>query len=136
MSSLSFLVDSPQDAKFRAEVSAWMKDNLPTELVNWSTRPPREMIQPWHFKLYERGWIAPHWPRKYGGMEASISEQLILQEELSRAGAPVLSRQALGHIGPILMQHGTDAQRKEHLPRMLSGAVSYTHLTLPTNREV
>ena len=125
MSSLSFLVDSPQDAKFRAEVSAWMRDNLPTELVNWSTRPPREMIQPWHFKLYERGWIAPHWPRKYGGMEASISEQLILQEELSRAGAPVLSRQALGHIGPILMQHGTDAQRKEHLPRMLSGDVMW-----------
>jgi alkylation response protein AidB-like acyl-CoA dehydrogenase len=125
MSSLSFLVDSPKDAKFRAEVSAWMKKYLPEELRNWSTRPPREMIQPWHFKLYERGWIAPHWPKEYGGMEASISEQLILQEELSRAGAPILSRQALGHIGPILMHHGTDAQKQAHLPQMLSGDVMW-----------
>jgi len=125
MSSLSFLVDSPQDAKFRAEVSAWMAENLPEDLRGWSTRPPREMIQPWHFKLYERGWIAPHWPKAYGGMEASISEQLILQEELSRAGAPILSRQALGHIGPILMHHGTDSQKKDHLPQMLSGEIMW-----------
>ncbi|NKB19684.1 MAG: acyl-CoA dehydrogenase [Alphaproteobacteria bacterium] len=125
MSSLSFLVDSPQDAKFRAEVSTWMKENLPAELVGWSTRPPREMIQPWHFKLYERGWIAPHWPKEHGGMEASISEQLILQEELSAAGAPILSRQALGHIGPILMHHGTDPQKEDHLPKMLSGEVMW-----------
>ena len=125
MSSISFLVDSPQDAKFRAEVNAWMKENLPEELRGWSTRPPREMIQPWHFKLYERGWIAPHWPKAFGGMEASISEQLILQEELGRAGAPILSRQALGHIGPILMHHGTDIQKKDHLPKMLSGEVMW-----------
>ncbi|MBK19684.1 MAG: acyl-CoA dehydrogenase [Rhodospirillaceae bacterium] len=125
MSSLSFLVDSPQDAKFRSEVRAWMTENLPDELRGWSTRPPRKMIQPWHFKLYERGWIAPHWPKEHGGMEASISEQLILQEELGRAGAPILSRQALGHIGPILMHHGTAAQKEEHLPKMLTGEVMW-----------
>ena len=123
MTSLSFLVDSAQDAKFRLEVLSWMAENLPEELRGWSTRPPREMIQPWHHKLFERGWIAPHWPKEYGGMEASISEQLILQEELGHAGAPILSRQALGHIGPILMRHGTDAQKAYHLPKMLSGEV-------------
>ena len=102
-----------------------MAENLPEELRGWSTRPPREMIQPWHHKLFERGWIAPHWPKEYGGMEASISEQLILQEELGHAGAPILSRQALGHIGPILMRHGTDAQKAYHLPKMLSGEVMW-----------
>ncbi len=125
MTSLSFLVDSAQDAKFRLEVRSWMAENLPDELRGWSTRPPREMIQPWHHKLFERGWIAPHWPKEYGGMEASISEQLILQEELGHAGAPILSRQALGHIGPILMRHGTDAQKAYHLPKMLSGEVMW-----------
>ena len=125
MTSLSFLVDSAQDAKFRLEVRSWMAENLPEELRGWSTRPPREMIQPWHHKLFERGWIAPHWPKEYGGMEASISEQLILQEELGHAGAPILSRQALGHIGPILMRHGTDAQKAYHLPKMLSGEVMW-----------
>ena len=125
MTSLSFLVDSAQDEKFRLEVRSWMAENLPEELRGWSTRPPREMIQPWHHKLFERGWIAPHWPKEYGGMEASISEQLILQEELGHAGAPILSRQALGHIGPILMRHGTDAQKAYHLPKMLSGEVMW-----------
>ncbi|MBO38216.1 MAG: acyl-CoA dehydrogenase [Rhodospirillaceae bacterium] len=125
MTSLSFLVDSAQDAKFRLEVRSWMAENLPDELRGWSTRPPREMIQPWHHKLFERGWIAPHWPKEYGGMEASISEQLILQEELGHAGAPILSRKALGHIGPILMRHGTDAQKAYHLPKMLSGEVMW-----------
>jgi hypothetical protein len=125
MTSLSFLVDSAQDAKFRLEVRSWMAENLPEELRGWSTRPPREMIQPWHHKLFERGWIAPHWPKEFGGMEASISEQLILQEELGHAGAPILSRQALGHIGPILMRHGTDAQKAYHLPKMLSGEVMW-----------
>ena len=125
MTSLSFLVDSAQDAKFRLEVRSWMAENLPEELRGWSTRPPREMIQPWHHKLFERGWIAPHWPKEYGGMEASISEQLILQEELGHAGAPILSRQALGHIGPILMRHGTEAQKAYHLPKMLSGEVMW-----------
>lgn len=125
MTSLSFLVDSAQDAKFRSEVRKWMAKNLPDELRGWSTRPPRDMIQPWHHKLFEKGWIAPNWPKEYGGMEASISEQLILQEELGHAGAPILSRQALGHIGPILMRHGTDAQKADHLPKMLSGEVMW-----------
>ena len=125
MTSLSFLVDSAQDAKFRSEVRNWVAKNLPDELRGWSTRPPRDMIQPWHHKLFEKGWIAPNWPKEYGGMEASISEQLILQEELGHAGAPILSRQALGHIGPILMRHGTDAQKADHLPKMLSGEVMW-----------
>ena len=125
MTSLSFLVDSAQDAKFRSEVRNWMAKNLPDELRGWSTRPPRDMIQPWHHKLFEKGWIAPNWPKEYGGMEASISEQLMMQEELGHAGAPIRSRQASGHIGPILMRHGTDAQKADHLPKMLSGEVMW-----------
>ena len=121
--TVSFLVDSEEDAAFRREVRDWLEANLPHSLRGWSVRPPPEMIQPWHRKLYERGWIAPHWPKKYGGMEATLTQQLILQEELARIGAPVLSRQALQHIGPILMRHGTEAQKREHLPKMLSGEV-------------
>mgnify|MGYP001201915767 FL=1 len=125
MTSFSFLVDSPEDAQFRSEVRSWLAQNLPDNLRGWSTRPPRDLIQPWHYKLYKQGWIAPHWPKEYGGMEASISEQLILQEELGHAGAPILSRQALGHIGPILIRHGTEKQKSDHLPGMLSGDIMW-----------
>ena len=119
--SLGFLVDTPADARFRAEVRDWLEANLPAEMRGWSTRPPPEMLRPWHRKLYDRGWIAPHWPKLYGGMEATLGQQLVLQEELGRIGAPVLSRQALGHIGPILIKHGAEAQKAQHLPRMLTG---------------
>lgn len=123
MKGISFLVDSEEDSIFRREVRAWLEEALPSELRGWSTRPPPELIRPWQRRLYEKGWIAPNWPKQHGGMEATLSQQLILQEELSRVRAPVLSRQALGHIGPILMRYGTEAQKFEHLPKMLSGEV-------------
>ncbi len=123
--TISFLIDSEEDSVFRAEVRAWLEENLSPELRGWSVRPPPELIRPWHRKLFEKGWIAPHWLKKYGGMEATLNQQLILMEELGRIGAPVLSRQALGHIGPILMRHGTEEQKAEHLPKMLSGEVHW-----------
>ena len=125
MSNFSFIKDSKEDAAFRAEVRDWLAENLPDNLRNWATRPPPELIRPWHAKLYEKGWIAPNWPKKYGGMEATLNQQLILLEELGRAGAPIISRQALGHIGPILMQYGTEEQKTQHLPKMLSGEVHW-----------
>lgn len=121
MSAISFIADTREDAAFRLEVRKWLAENLPPELQGWSTRPPPELIRPWQRKLYDRGWIAPNWPKRYGGMEATLNQQLILQEEFGRAGAPVLSRQAVGHIGPILIRHGTEAQKAEHLTGMLSG---------------
>lgn len=123
MAVMSFLVDNDQEAAFRAEVRDWMVENLPPELRGWSVRPPPGLVQPWFRALYDRGWIAPNWPTEYGGMAATLNQQLILQEELGRIGAPVLSRQALGHIGPILMRHGTEAQKEQHLKKMLTGEV-------------
>lgn len=125
MSNFSFLQDSKEDAAFRKDVRAWLEENLPQELRGWSTRPPPELMTPWHRKLYEKGWIAPHWPTEYGGSDMKLTQQLILQEETGRIGAPVLSRQAIGHIGPILMKYGTEDQKAQHLPKMLSGEVHW-----------
>ena len=61
-------------------------------------------------KLYQQGWVARHWPKEYVGMDVSVDKQLILQEELGHAGAPVLSRQTVNHIGPIIMKFGTQKQ--------------------------
>jgi alkylation response protein AidB-like acyl-CoA dehydrogenase len=76
---------------------------------------------PWYRRVAERGWIAPHWPREHGGMEASPVEQVILFEEMARAGAPDLPLQGINHLGPLLISAGTEAQRRTHLPRILSG---------------
>jgi alkylation response protein AidB-like acyl-CoA dehydrogenase len=67
--------------------------------------------------------VAPHWPKVYGGLEASLGEQIILIEELARVGAPHLPVQGLNHIGPILMKYGTPEQKARHLPPILKGDV-------------
>ena len=99
---ISFTTDTEDDRAFRLEVRAWLEEALPDRLRGLSTRPDFEDAQWWFKKLAARGWIAPHWPAEWGGMDANISQQIILREELAHAGAPELSGQGLNHIGPIL----------------------------------
>jgi len=76
---------------------------------------------PWYRALHQRGWIAPHWPRSHGGMGASPVQQVILMEEMARAGTPDIPMQGLNHIGPMLVARGTKEQQQRHLPSILSG---------------
>ena len=118
---ISFRVDNDEEAAFRSEVTSWIDETLPIDLRGWSTRPPFEKAMWWHRKLFKKGWIAPTWPKSYGGMEATLNEQIILKEELARNGAPEISQQGLNHIGPILMAFGTQTQKDRFLPPILSG---------------
>ena len=123
--TVSFRIDSDDERAFRREVHEWLDANLPADLRGLSTRPPFDRAQEWFAKLAGRGWIAPHWLATHGGMEATINQQIILREELARVGAPELSAQGLNHVGPILMQFGTEAQRDWHLPKILSGEINW-----------
>ena len=118
-----FRHDTPAEAEFRMEVRAWLKANLPVTLRGRTVRPPPAELMPWYQTLSSKGWIAPHWPRQYGGMGATLNEQIIMTEELARIGAPQLPAQGLNHIGPILMEFGTAAQKAQHLPAILAGIV-------------
>jgi alkylation response protein AidB-like acyl-CoA dehydrogenase len=118
-----FRRDTPTEAAFRIEVRTWLEASLPRSLRDRTTRPPPDELMPWYRTLSEKGWIAPHWPRQHGGMGATLNEQVIMTEELARIGAPHLPVQGLNHIGPILMEFGTDAQKARHLPPILSGTV-------------
>ena len=118
-----FREDNPADITFRSEVRNWLDENLPDHLRNMPTRPSHEDAQWWHRKMYERGWVAPAWPKQYGGMEATIPQRIILIDEMANAGAPEISGQALGHLGPIMQRFGTPAQKAQHLPGMISGDV-------------
>ena len=118
---ISFRTDSPAEKTFRAEVRAWISATLPDDLRGWSTRPPFERAMWWQRQLNAKGWLAPHWPRRYGGMEATLNQQIILAEELARAGSPELSGQGVNHIGPLLMVFGTEAQKERFLPPILAG---------------
>ena len=92
------LRDAPDEAAFRADVRAWLADNLPAE-------PGKE----WSRKLYDAGYAGLTWPKKYGGRTAPYSHQAIVLEEFARAGAPQhMNVIALGMAGPTIMYHGTE----------------------------
>jgi alkylation response protein AidB-like acyl-CoA dehydrogenase len=115
--------DSPDEASFRTEVRTWLEANLPAALRGRTNRPPPAELMPWYQTLSRKGWIAPHWPKQRGGMGATLNEQIILTEELARVGAPQLPAQGLNHIGPILIEFGTEAQKARHLPPIIAGTV-------------
>jgi len=118
-----FRHDSPEEAAFRAEVRAWFEANLPASLRGRTNRPPPDELMPWYHALSRKGWIAPHWPKQHGGMGATLNQQIIMTEELGRVGAPHLPAQGLHHIGPILIEFGTAAQKAKHLPPIIDGSV-------------
>ena len=118
-----FRRDTPAESRFRIEVRTWLEANLPFALRGRTARPPPAELMPWYKALSRKGWIAPHWPKHYGGMDATLNEQIVMTEELARIGAPQLPAQGLNHIGPILMEFGTEAQKVQHLPPIIAGTV-------------
>src|SRR5438105_6356606 len=108
------LRDTPSEAAFRAELRAWLEENLPRDA---GRRGDRE----WSRKLYEAGYAGLTWPKEYGGASAPYSHQAIFLEEMARAGAPPhVGVIGIGMAGPTIMVHGTDEQKSRHLSRILS----------------
>jgi len=118
-----FRRDTPAEAEFRMTVRTWLEANLPVALRGRTARPPPAELMPWYQALSRKGWIAPNWPKEYGGMGATLNEQIIMTEELARVGAPQMPAQGLNHIGPILIEFATDAQKARHLPPIIAGTV-------------
>jgi alkylation response protein AidB-like acyl-CoA dehydrogenase len=80
----------------------------------------------WLERMATRGWTVPQWPREYGGGGLSKEEAKVLSEEMRQLGcrAPLMS---LGIImlGPVLLRYGTEAQKREHLPKIASGEIRW-----------
>src|ERR1700736_3812059 len=70
------------------------------------------------------GWLGIGWPTEYGGQNRSMMEQLIFTDEASKAGAPVPFL-TINAVGPMIMAHGSDAQKKHFLPKILSGDMHF-----------
>ncbi len=123
---MDFDFTAEQEA-FRREVRTWLRAHLPLDLELGAfafSRADREHVnrlRAWQRTLYEGGWVGLNWPVKYGGRGASIVEQIIFYEELARAQAPPpVNRGGLSMLGPTLMAHGTEAQTRRFLPKILT----------------
>ena len=68
----------------------------------------------------EAGFVAPHWPQPWG-IEADPMHQLIIDEEFDRAKIHRPVGIGIGWAAPTILLAGTEAQKAEYLPRILSG---------------
>jgi alkylation response protein AidB-like acyl-CoA dehydrogenase len=122
--------DSSEEASFRNEVRGFIKQNLPATLAGpfeyEINDPAREApLKDWRKRLASQGWIAPHWPKEYGGAGMTPGEQFIFNEEMANSRAPQVGGMGVQMIGPTLILYGTDEQKAEHLPRITSGEVQW-----------
>ncbi len=123
--------DSPEEARFRHEVRTFIRENLPEHFISPEydeyqgprTDEERALLGRWRKALGERGWIAPHWPKEYGGGGLTVSEQFVFNEEMAEARAPEVGGMGVQMIGPILILYGTAEQKQEHLPKITGGQV-------------
>ena len=115
----------PEVEQFRKELRAWLSANLTDDVVAAGRRRGRdpdtfETLRGWDATVADAGWAAVSWPQEYGGRGATVLEQLAYAEETTTARAPVpLNVIGMNNIAPAIMQYGTDAQKRDLLPRMV-----------------
>jgi alkylation response protein AidB-like acyl-CoA dehydrogenase len=115
---------SAEELAFRDEVRSWLAANLPAELrekVESYAHLSKDELLHWHRMLARKGWVAPAWPREWGGTGWNPVQRYIFEEELGYAGSPPLIPFGLAMCGPVLLRFGTEAQKKRFLPRIYNG---------------
>jgi alkylation response protein AidB-like acyl-CoA dehydrogenase len=111
--------DSPEESAFRQRLRAWLvghNPGLPTSSVDdeyWAGTAA------WHRALYDAGFFGMSWPAAIGGQELPTVYEVIVDEELARAGAP--PRPSLGYLVQGMLEHGSESTRKRFLPGIVSG---------------
>ena len=118
---------SEKEEAFRKEVRAWLERHVPDDLRGKSfaaSRADRDEVRrlrAWQKTMYEAGYVGMDWPVEFGGKGATIVDQLILFQEMSRAESPqFVNRGGVSMLGPTLMKHGTPAQQKRFLNNILT----------------
>jgi alkylation response protein AidB-like acyl-CoA dehydrogenase len=120
--------DTPEQAAWRNEVRTFLKEELPDDIGDFDRfqRPEKtESFERWRKALAKNGWVAAAWPKAYGGAGLTAVEQFILNEEFAEAHAPQLGGLGVMMLGPTLIAHGTEEQKQQHIPRILSGEANW-----------
>ena len=121
---------TPDVEAFRTEIRAWLQANLPAGWFDagfeMSPDQRKTFNEGWPTRLYEGGWICATWPKEYGGKGLSTMQGVVLAEEFANAKAPMRA-DFFGDtlVGPTILQWGTEEQKKEFLPKILSGQVRW-----------
>ncbi len=124
-----------EEEGFRQEVRDFIVKELPPDWTGppWIAESEKETEESWQFArdftyklLVEKKWLIMQWPKEYGGQGASPTYLDILNDEIAYWRAPMVDCYGPYMVGPTLINFGTEEQKKEHLPRILSGKVLWT----------
>jgi alkylation response protein AidB-like acyl-CoA dehydrogenase len=115
---------SHDELAFRDEVRTWLQANLPKDLAakvaDYEHLSKDDLLR-WHRILAKQGWVAPAWPKEWGGTGWNVVQRYLFEEELGYAGGPPLIPFGLTMCAAVLLQFGTEAQKKRFLPRIYNG---------------
>ncbi len=114
---------SAEDEAFRQEIRTFIAENYPAEMrvANPDTDLTKEQMLLWHRILHRKGWLAPKWPKEYGGTGWSITQRFLWDLETALAGAMPPLAFSVTMVGPVIYTFGSSAQKARFLPRILSG---------------
>lgn len=117
---------SPRDLAFRDEVRTWLSGALTPAMRDLANRTSGVFSEPphvldWQRALDDRGWLVPHWPAEVGGLGWTPLQRFLFDQELARAGAPVLPGMGLKLVGPVLYTFGSAEQQARWLPPLRRG---------------
>ena len=117
---------TPEQEATRKTVRAWLKQNLPKrdrndETLEYGDAARTAKAKAWQRKLYQAGYVAMGWPKQYGGHDADVMTQTIINEELVLARAPgLIGMMGVQMVGPTLMKWGNEEQKQRYLPKILT----------------
>jgi alkylation response protein AidB-like acyl-CoA dehydrogenase len=124
--------------QFRRDTRGWLEANCPPEMrhprmtdddVFWGGRNTKFSSEPqrlWFERMRDKGWTVPHWPKEYGGAGLDPEQTKIVRQEMAAIGArEPLTSFGISMLGPALLKYGTDAQKKEHLPKIAAGLIRW-----------
>ena len=114
---------------FRHEVRQWLEANVPAgwreKMTGTDGAVFADFQREWFAKLAPSGYATPHWENGWVGGGRSLSEQVVIFEEMARADAPRLLLHFLSvyHAAMTISHWGTEAQKRQHLPAIIEGSI-------------
>jgi alkylation response protein AidB-like acyl-CoA dehydrogenase len=114
-------LDAMPDEAFRLHLRRWIEAEYPAHIRNPEKRLHWDENKVWYFKLAEKGWLCPGWPREFGGMGLSPAKQIIYTEEMERHGAARTNDHGIVMLGPLVIRYGNAEQQARFLPKILNG---------------
>ncbi len=115
---------APDDIAFRDEVATFFDSAFDKDIESRISSPDpaifKSAVVEWQKRLFDRGWIAPGWPKEYGGTGWDASKSFIYETERASRGIRDVTPFGLKMVGPVIYEFGTDEQKERFLPAILA----------------